>query len=209
MPLTRLVAPAAVVLLGLGASACSGAGGKGVPASGAHPRSVTSARVALPRPAFKADADLDSDSYPGEADDDNNHVFGHPASAADRRAIAALVERYYAAAAAGDGAAACSLLYSFFAESVAEDYGQAVGGSSTPGATCAAVISKLFAQRRRLLKADSATLKVAAVRIRGKRGSVLLSFDGQPPRHYLQVHTELGAWKVEAMLDNERAIYVE
>jgi hypothetical protein len=154
----------------------------------------------LPQPELKSDAELDSDSYPGEPDNDNNHVFGHAASAADARAATALVKRYYAAAAVGDGAAACPLIHSVMAESIPEDYGQSSGSPFMRGKTCAVVMSKLFKHLHKQLSADNATLKVAAVRIRGNDASVLLSFGGMKPKYYLELHREGGAWKIDGLL---------
>jgi hypothetical protein len=209
-PHARLaLAPAAAVLLSVGVGACGGAGGGAAGSSGSAPHAVTAAAVAkLPLPERQPDSEYDSDSYQGEPDNDNNHVFGHPAAAAEVSEITALVKRYYAAAAASDGAAGCSLLYSTFAEGVAEDYGQLAGLSQAQGATCAEVMSKLFERRHRQLSADNATLKVVAVRVLGKRGSVMLDFGGTHGR-YLEVHGELGRWKVDSLFDSSAAIFVE
>jgi hypothetical protein len=184
---------------------------------GAHSSAVSSAdggaRVArgltLPQPELKVDAELDSDSYPGEADDDNNHVFGHAASDADAFAAMTLVKRYYAAAATGDGARACTLMYSILAESVPEDYGQAAGTQAAHAEGCAAVMSKLFERLHKQLRSDRATLKVGTVRIRRREASVLLHFGGKRQAYYLALHQERGAWKVNRLIATEEAIYVE
>jgi hypothetical protein len=163
----------------------------------------------LPQPETKSDGELDSDSYPGEPDNDNNHVYGHVASTAEARIAAELVQRYYAAAAAGDGPAACSLIYSVFAESIPEDYDQLSGTPAGAANSCAVVMSNFFEHRRRELRAAQATLKVAAVRVRGHHASVLLSFGGNAPKYYLGLHWERGTWKIGGLLATEQPIYVE
>jgi hypothetical protein len=187
-------------------AACGGSGPATTGSSQAS--SLAAASATLPQPELKEDGELDSDSYPGTPDNDNNHVFGHAAGAAEARAVSAVVERYYAAAARGDGALACSLMYSTFAEAIAEDYGGAPGGS-TNGGGCAAAASSLFKRRHTELGADSATLRMAAVRIRHREGSALMSFHGGRPRYYLSLHLERGAWKVLRLIASEQAIYVE
>jgi hypothetical protein len=201
---SRLIA-LAVVLLCLGASGCGEASNGGGSASKA-PSTVT---ATLPQPELKGDPDDDSDSYGREPDSDTTRIFGHAADVRDVRAVTALVKRYYAVAAAEDGAAACGMMYSILAEAVAEDYGGGAGVASLRGATCAQVMSKLFEQMHARLSADSATLKVAAVRVLGRRGSVLMSFEGRRPVHYLEVRRELGAWKIDRMVDSEQPVLVE
>lgn len=163
----------------------------------------------MPQPELKADAELDSDSYPGEADNDNNHVFGPRASVRDTQATTTLVRRYYAAAAAEDGALACRLMYSPIAESIAEDYGPAPGSGGATGETCAAAAARLFAQRHSQLETKRAALKVVAVRVRGRELAVTLRFGASRQLGYLELHRERGAWKVDDLLDSEQALYVE
>lgn len=199
----RRLTLATVALLSIGLSAC----GAGKATHGVSSNAASG--VTLPQPELKVDAELDSDSYPGEPDNDNNHVFGHPASPADMRAATALVKHYYTAAAAGDGGAACALMYSPLAEEVPEAYGGLLSSSSPRGKTCAVVMSGLFKHLFKGLRADSATLKVAAVRVRGNHASVLLGFNGRRPADYLGLHRERGAWKVERLIGTEQSIYVE
>jgi hypothetical protein len=192
-------------LLSLGLVAC-GQARKGPTAAFHRPSTAVALGVTLPQPELKTDAELDSDSYPGEPDNDNNHVFGHAASAADARAATALVKRYYAAAAAGNGAAACRLLYSPMAESIPEAYGPLAGTSAK---SCPAIMSSLFRHQHKQLSVDSATLKVAAVRIRGNQASVLMAFETMKPKDYLELHRERGHWKIDRLLATEQPIYVE
>jgi len=165
--------------------------------------------VRLPQPELKTDGEMDSDSYWGEPDNDNSRVFGHAANAVDAREMTTLVRRYYADAAAANGDAACRLIYSIFAEAIPEDYGRAPGPPSLRGDTCGAVMSKLFKQTQSRLRLDSATLEVTAVRVDGNLGSVLMSFDGQPAKHYLETHRERGGWKIHSLLDREQPVLIE
>jgi hypothetical protein len=199
---------ASAVLLSLGSAACGGAGRGATPVS-QTPSNAAASGLTLPQPELKIDAELDSDSYPGEPDNDNNHVFGHVANAADARAATALVKRYYAAAAAGNGAVACSLIYSVMAESIPEDYGRLSGTPSPSGKSCGLVVSNLFKHLHKQLSVDNATLKVAAVRVRGSKASVFLSLGGMKPKDYLELHRERGAWKVDRLLGTEQPMYVE
>jgi hypothetical protein len=157
-------------------------------------RPLKAAGVGIGARPIKADNDRDGD---GGADD---NLWGHAASAADRRDIVALVKRYYAIAAAGDGARACAILYSLFAEEVPETYGEPPGDPALRGKTCAAVMSKVFKQRRRQLIQEAPSLKVIGVRIRGLRGLALLSFRGIGERDIL-VHREKRLWRIDALLD--------
>jgi hypothetical protein len=143
----------------------------------------------------KKDADNDDDN-PSNSHYDGDDYFGQAASAADKRAVAALVKRYYTAAAAGDGAAACSLVYAIVAEAVPEEF----NSSALRGKTCAVVATKLFKQRHQQLATDLAKLQVTGVRVKGRRGWVLLSFGEMFERRML-VHREGGAWKIETLLN--------
>jgi hypothetical protein len=201
----------AVVLLGVGATACGGVGKGPVSASQSSSNAavagsavVRTASSATPvQPSPKKDSDGDGDNLTNsfyDTDDKAILAYGHAASAAEVQAVTAVVKRYYAAASAGDGATACSLIYSILAESIAEDYGRPPGPPALRGKTCAVVMSKLFKQRHQQLTADVFTLKVTGVRVDGKRGSALLSFRRMPDRHIL-VHRERGAWKIYTLLD--------
>jgi hypothetical protein len=200
--------PLTIALLGASVGACGNADKRTRSASqssasaaiagGAAARTASATTPAQSH--LSTDSDNDNDN-PGHSryDSDDRPVlyFGHAASAADGRAIAGLVKRYYAAGAASDGAAACSLIYSLVAESVAEEYGQ-----SPPlrGRTCAVVMSKLFKQRHRELVADVAGLEVTRVRISGDHGLALLRFGPTRERRVL-VRRERGACKMGVLLD--------
>ena len=146
------------------------------------------------------DGDRDQPSSRQDPDNDKTLSFGHPAYAADRRALSSLVTRYYAVAAAGNGDEACSLLYWPTAESVVEEYEGSAGSPGLRGHTCALVASKLFARHRRELAAQVAALEVTEVRVSGNRGYVRLRF-AATPEHLVAVHREGRGWKVNVLLD--------
>jgi hypothetical protein len=202
-----MLVPAALVLAGTCVNACGHAGDGAFSGS-----SVQTVGATLPQPAIYRDPDYDSDSYPGERDEDNpsenkTSLFGRAANVAESRAIATLVKRYYAAAAARDGVGACRLMYATFAESVAEDYGNPNAGSGSE--SCARTASRLFASLGSSLRAESATLRVVAARVRNRVAAVVLRFGGQPGVRYFELRLERGAWKVNRLMAAERPIYLE
>jgi hypothetical protein len=180
--------------------------------SAAKPSSAADAGAVAAGPAtragsvgsyFKNDGDHDTDddrSYGKEAPDDARAVlaeYGSEAGQADERAIAALVKSYYAAAAAGDGAKACSLLTRSLAATLAESSGRSAGKG------CAAPLSRLFEQQHtHLLADDVATMVVTAVHIKGNAGLAVLGFRRAPEGSTI-VEREGGAWRINALLDNE------
>jgi hypothetical protein len=204
-----LFALLAIALFGVGAVACGSAskGTRSTPrvasdpaANGATTKVASSATLSQSQSPLPTDNDYDNDNPSNSHyDQDDNAVlyFGHATSAAEARAIMALVKRYYAAAVASDGATACSLIYSIVAESVPEGYGQL---PALRGKTCAVVVSKLFKKHHRELVAEVAGLEVTHVRVEGDRGLALLRFRTMPERRVL-VHREHGVWKMGVLLD--------
>jgi hypothetical protein len=144
--------------------------------------------------------DIDHDS------DNNNddYGYGHPANAADMRAIALLLKRYYTAAAADDGKTACSLLYSLLAEEIPELYGEPPGPKALKGKTCAVVMAKFFKQHEKQLPSQAVSINVTTVRIKRLRGLAIMSFKSMPRRD-IAVHREHKVWKVGELLDTELA----
>jgi hypothetical protein len=186
----------------MGFSACGGAGAVSPTRSDsttrAAPRAPMSARIVSDRALHSRQGRSDNDGDGDNGNDDNR--WGYAASPVYRRAVVALLERYYALASAGDGAAGCSLTYSLLAEEIPELYGEPPGPPGLRGSTCEQVMSKLFRQKHRQLVADSATLEVIGVRVKRLRGLALLHFRGSPERD-IPVHLEHGAWRVDAVLD--------
>jgi hypothetical protein len=141
------------------------------------------------------------DDHDGDNDNALVRSFGHEASARDKRAVIALVKRYYAAAYSDTGAMACSLIYSPFAKAVAHDYGRAPGPAALRGNTCAVVLSKLFKQERHRIIADIKAT-VSTVHTRGNDGWVMLYYSNSEPERYLPVERERDIWKLSALLDS-------
>jgi hypothetical protein len=131
-----------------------------------------------------------------DKDDSEILAYGRPAASSEAKAIAEVVLRYFAAAARDDGTTACASLYSLFAESIPETYGQ--GPASTPalrGKTCPIVLTKMFVHNRGEFAPALGRTKVIASRIEGLRGLAVLGARAVPER-YILVHREFGAWKV-------------
>lgn len=170
------------------------------------PNHTSSASTAAGVPTTHVDADKDTDFGTPRDDRDNSSAlkFGHEARAADRRAIASAVKRYYEVALAGNGAAACKLIYSPLAESVVEDYGesQPPGPSYMRGATCAQVLDNLFKHFHAKLVAELPQLQVKQVRLEEHHGVALLDF-GTMPERQIAVTREGPTWRMAALFDAE------
>jgi hypothetical protein len=203
-----LLALLAVALLGLSTVAC-GAASKDTGSSvsrtssdnGNSAQTTSPASTARTAPTGDTSKDAnDGDNDPNSNDDLEVFDYGHSASSSDERTIAALVKRYYAAAAADDGAAACSQIFSLIAEAIVESYGGAPGPANLRGKSCAVVLSKYFKLNHQRLVAKAPGLKVAGVRIKDKKGLVVLRFGRGAPR-YIVVRLEFGTWKIYSMFE--------
>jgi hypothetical protein len=140
------------------------------------------------------------ESAPGT--DNHAAAYGHPADRRERRAITALVTRYYTAAAADDGVGACTLIYSKLAASVAEDYGRPPGPPSLRGSSCHAVMTKLFKQVPDQPPAVLARTRVTDVRTYGGRGFALLRSKAMPHGE-IPVIREGSRWTVQWLIGRE------
>ena len=177
--------------------------------AGARRRAGLASRsAAAPAGSYMRDDDDVDEDASNQFDDHAIRDYGLAASAADTRMIAALVGRYYATVAAHDGAGACSVLLPSLAkradlvEAVPEEYARASGPSALRGKSCAALMSLVFERNRRQLAAESSTLIVLGVRVKGDHGLALLGFKAEPER-YIPVQLEAGAWRIDALLDEE------
>jgi hypothetical protein len=134
-----------------------------------------------------------------DSDDAPVRFFGHEASPAERRAVTALMTRYYALAAKEDGAKACPLIASVIAERIPEEFDEQ---TAFRGKTCAIIMSKVFAQRHRQLLLQSSTLEVTSVRVEGNRALVLVRFAHAPVPNHIAVHREGSTWKIWELFDS-------
>jgi hypothetical protein len=207
-----LLALLAIALLSVGTSACSSASrgmSSASQASSSRRGSAPVTTAATPTGAYlRGDDDVDADNY-SNSDDYRMRDYGHAANAVDRRAITALVERYYSKAVAEDGAAACSLIYSSLAKdpsltkTVPEDYSsREPHPHGLPGQSCVRATSLLFSQHHEALTADFATLQVTGVRVNRVHGLALLGFRTTSER-WIPVERDGGAWKIDSLLDRE------
>jgi hypothetical protein len=198
-----------IVLFGVGLSACGGASSTPGDSSNNPQHLEGDGDYDYPgdndNDSSGLDEDNDTDGYNSRKNNDGGYydnddyrvrTFGHASSAAEQRAVTALITRYYAAAARGDSAAACSLLYTPLAESVSEDYGQA-GPIYLRGAkTCRAVMSLLFKHFYSQLRAQ---VDVTGVRVEGRVARVLLG-SRTMPAGVLTVERVGGGWRVDGLL---------
>jgi hypothetical protein len=210
----------AILVLSVAATSC-GSAGKGV----SHGARVVAATTASPGASPGGASNSTSTphfpgvrQYPGDVDGDNDHnddegmrTPGHEADAADLRAIAATVKRYYATAVAGDGARACAMLSSPIVKTVPIEYGR-YGAPYLHDDTCAEVLSKLFEHFHRQILTEAARLKVIAARLEGDHGYAALRTRTPciPGRCVLDtriltltkvlVKREGSSWKIESLL---------
>jgi hypothetical protein len=190
--LRTLTACAAVAVAAVGITAC-GSGDKG--SAGKAPAATT-----VPS-THDEDGDIDSLGQGGRYDNDNDAIlgWGPPAGAVDRRAIVALVRRYYETAAAGDGAKACSMLDPLMVEAVKEGRNGGSGPQSPPGSTCAQIMTSLFQRRHRELVEDVAAFRIAVVQQHGNRAMALTDFS--PTRLWqVLVRRTHGVWRMDTPL---------
>jgi len=188
--------------LGLAVSACD--------RNSVHTATRGSAALVGGRTASDAiarrDADRDDD-FGAAPHDDISHKdelsFGRAATPDDKRAITALVKRYYATALAGDGSLACSMVYSALAEVVSEDYGSSAGPAYMRGAkSCSAGLTDVFQHYHGQLGIEVPRLRVDRVRVHERHGLALLSFGSLPERE-ITLMREGSVWKLAAFLDHE------
>jgi len=186
----RLLLLLASAALCPGIGACGGAGKAGKGESPPTPAAAAAARAA--RAASES---------PGGSDE-NIPAFGHEASPGDRRAVTALVKRYYAAVVAADGRTACSLLSPSVAKGIAEDYGQPPGPPYARGKTCPVVMAKIFKNQPGYPTAFVGTA-VTDVRIYRDRGFALLRSKATPSGEIF-LEREHGAWTIGVPIGRER-----
>jgi hypothetical protein len=188
----------ALVLLSACSSGCGGSGSR----TAVVPRSSST----IASPAMR-DGDKDIDMLtrsPYDDDGDAIPAFGPSAPAADRRAIVALIGRYYALAAMGNGGRACSMLDVPATETLVEGHHRGRGTRALQGDTCAQIMSRLFEQRHHELEEDIKGYKVLAVQERRNIGYALVRFPARRELREMQVLARRvhGVWMMDVPLDN-------
>jgi hypothetical protein len=181
------VAPLCLAMSGCGQAA----NGKSAP-SPTPPRAGDHART---------DRDGDSDNRTkGAYDVDDRAIaaYGHAASRAQERAIAALMARYYAAVAAGDGVAGCALMSRSLAQALAEESSQAGQATSGTARGCATAFSSALPAARRLGRRTG--VRAIGARVGTGQGFALLRMPSSEMRD-MPVVREGGEWKVGALID--------
>ncbi len=168
-------------------------------------------RVAMAVAAGESSGSLEAESRQSarsdrDGDHDNHQAivgFGVSASATEQRFIANAIRRYYAAAAVEDGNAACALLARSFARTVAPEYGHT---NYLQGASCPAVLSKLFKRAHGEFAADHRTLILDTVRLKGESGIAIVSWTQSSREGQIALRREHGVWKVAALIDGPRPL---
>jgi hypothetical protein len=156
---------------------------------------------------MRGDDDIDGDAN-GGYDDELIRAYGHAASDPQRQAITALAKRFYAAAAAGEAARTCAMVAprvvdrNDLVKAVPDEYIPLGGAAALRGRRCAPMMSRVFAENRARLAAESTTLLVTSVRVKGDRAIALLGFKSFPER-YLPLRLEGATWRLGALLDEE------
>jgi hypothetical protein len=152
-----------------------------------------------PRPSTRPSQRLKAD---GDGDGDNNddeydiRRYGHAANAADRRAIATVIERYHAATAAEDGSKACPLLTAALAKAMA---GQA-SSEGVASRACEEAVTKLLTQLAGHSDANLPTIDVTLVRVRRGEARAMVRLPSGEER-YVPLTRQADAWKVAALFD--------
>jgi hypothetical protein len=151
---------------------------------------------------YDNDADFDDDrgrqlGY-RDSDDDAVLAYGRAASAAEKRALTAIVKRYYSAAVAANGATGCSLFTPALRNAVPEDYGQAPGPVYMRGKTCPAVITLFFKHEHQQLA--SAMIEVTDVRVKGNEALAVVGSRAQPASEIALERHPGGPWRLADLI---------
>jgi hypothetical protein len=180
-----------IALAALLAQACSSTP-KSSPQVGSNERS---AAVTPNFSTHKNDRDNDGDH---NNDDDKVLYYGRAANPSERATAVALITNYFSAAAAEDGAADCPRLTPLIKETVVEQDGHS---AELAGSTCGAVLTKLFAQKHKLLLEKHATLRVLEVRVKGTKALAVLDFPTIPEVRQISLRRMDGGWRLLDLLD--------
>ncbi|MGN6372802.1 MAG: hypothetical protein ACTHM1_07405 [Solirubrobacteraceae bacterium] len=175
------------------------------PTNGAVPSSPTSGFVASNASARDRERhDRDEDDHTTVPDDHNPAPAGYvTASAADAKAITALVKGYFAAALSEDGARACSMIDKGLVKAIPLDYGK-LGPSYLRHAApnCPAVMTLYFKHEHRTLSREVPGMRVPRVSVHGGEGIAFLRF-GRVHERFISEFRNGSAWKIGAVLDEE------
>lgn len=161
---------------------------------------VAASQSSAVKPGTLTRGDGTSDSTGGQYDADDAPLlhFGRRASSSERRAVTAIIKRYFQSAVEGDGAAGCGLLAATIVRTAPKDDGGATASQSPP--SCPVFITRLFALYRREVAIVKARLSVRKVLVKGNQGEALL---GLPKKIeiYIPVIRERGTWKIDQLFD--------
>lgn len=126
----------------------------------------------------------------------NATTYGHPASAADKAAVAQVVKAYYASLSSGHEAAACSMLSNRI-EGLLE---RSVKRSPLlHGKGCIGAYKLLFGRRPGRPNVVASTVSVTGVRVSGDRGYALVATRSIPSGQ-IRIEREHGSWKIGSLI---------
>jgi hypothetical protein len=208
--LKPLLTLTAVIILGIGPTACGNAiravSSTSPVVSNPNSTSTTvSRREDSNSSASDKDKDEDSSNNSARYDSDDGKVldYGRAANPSEKEQITAVVRAYYVVSAAEDGTKACSMLYSTFAEAIPEDYGTSPPGPAyARGTTCPAVMTLIFKHFHSQIAERLLKLKISQVRVKERQGLAILSF-GTMPERVIHVAREGRTWRIVALIDSE------
>lgn len=122
--------------------------------------------------------------------------YGYVATPEDKRAVTAVVKRYYPVAVSGDGRRACALMASSAARSAVANFGR-LGTSYLRGArTCPQVLSRMFKHRHGEL---TQPIAVTGVLTRADHAFAIVD-SPKMPDSIVSLQREDGAWRVNTPL---------
>lgn len=206
----RVVAAWVATLLCAGASACGNGRAGSSPRVSANETTADAAPArSAPGPTIEgylaSDGDSDRDDrgrksyYLMRSRGEDTFVAasaGDLAAPPDRRAVAALIERYYAAAAGANAVEACSLLDPELAAGLAEGQGQSNRGV----ARCAAALTPLLREEHRALVQDNvAKMVVIEVRVKADIATATIGFRAMPVIQ-IRAKRDNRIWRMDALL---------
>lgn len=148
-------------------------------------------------------SDNDNDSFTAQSyrfpdgDDRASFAYGQAVGPTERRAIAAVVERFYRAAAARDGGRACSLLTPSLARSAVRGYGHGSPGPAylSHARTCRELMSTIFERSR---AETSEAITVVDVRTLGNVAQVIFGSRKMPASQTWLERTG-SSWRLEQL----------
>lgn len=203
--ITKSLASAAVIILGLYAVQCGSSTHTGTRRQTSTNTAATNRPVPLPIGHYiRGDYD-DDDNGGNDPDDVKTRTYGHPSTATERRAAELVIKRYYMAAAEDNGTTACRLMDPRLAKNrdytkvVPPEYIPTLGSLVFQNKSCAQVASLVFEPTNQQLMADAATVKLIELRVDKTYALAILIYKTDPESE-IPLKRERNTWKIDAFL---------